>query len=169
MEQKQTIIVYYLDARREWELSLEAGEGMTTEYNPVRRNSVYAEFLRQKSERGGKKYNSISHSDHFCVCCSSDIPCGIDLEKIRYIPQQMIPEGFSYNPTRFLKEWTALESYVKLRGLTLHECSRLEQIAWKESQFIYIEQITGYELCLCLYAGINVNVEMIYCHGRAVR
>ena len=66
---------------------------------------------------------SISHSKDLVICAVSDVPVGIDVEKIRpYNPSvahKIFHKEEIMSDSRYTKEWTSLESYLKLKGTGL--------------------------------------------------
>ena len=78
--------------------------------------------------RGSNLHVSISHSNEGVACAVSETPVGIDIEKVRSVPDRLIdyvctdaekafvldaPEVIHIN---FFKVWTAKEAYVKKHG-----------------------------------------------------
>ena len=70
---------------------------------------------------------SISHSDNVTVCAVSDLPVGVDVEKIRNFNHSMSEKVFGVKITRMLSEsatpnkdftrlWTEKEAILKLTG-----------------------------------------------------
>lgn len=146
------IELYFIHAKRGWQWT-EAGriwQERTTDYAPVRRNSLYAAILLERAKESGGKFMSLAHCGPYCVCCFGQEPCGIDLEKIRKVAPELIPEGFSKKPFPFLRQWTALESYAKLKGMTLQECSAPAGIS-ADAAFCYLRALPGYLLCISVY------------------
>lgn len=77
-------------------------------------------------------YCSVSHTDGLCVCAVSDVPVGIDAEKLREAPMRVAKRIFSPaeqsrvassdDPhTEFFRIWTMRESVVKLTGAGMRD------------------------------------------------
>jgi 4'-phosphopantetheinyl transferase len=62
---------------------------------------------------------SISHSGDFIALAFSNLPCGVDIEKIKDRPFEKIAQKMNFNSTNlteFYKEWTKYEASGKCIG-----------------------------------------------------
>ncbi len=71
-------------------------------------------------------YISISHSMDLVVCAVSDIPVGIDTEKIRSCNPSVAKKVFGISTplsdSDYTKEWTRTEAALKLKGRGISMC-----------------------------------------------
>lgn len=106
-------------------------------------------------------YVSISHSGDMVAVCKSDIPIGIDIEKIddarnftkianRYFHGKE-KELFNDNPTAdtFYDIWTKKEAYTKIDGNGVIEIHKgIDVLSIKNHQF-QTEKVNEYMLTIC--------------------
>lgn len=69
---------------------------------------------------------SLSHSGDYAVCAISDIPIGVDIEKIEDYKPEIASRFFNKSELKYIKDadtfyriWTLKESYIKTVGLGL--------------------------------------------------
>lgn len=70
-------------------------------------------------------YFSVSHSGDYVICVADTKEIGVDIEKIKSVPNTLICKIFNKveanwagsSDERFLEIWTAKEAYLKLTGL----------------------------------------------------
>ncbi len=121
----------------------------------------------KKTERGKpyidgspELYISISHSGVYAAVVLSDIPCGIDIEKIREIPKRM-SERFlgSAEGYEALIRWTERESYGKLDGGGFFSGGNIPN----DAEFRYYVN-DGYLVTVC-FMGEKCEVPLFSCNG----
>ena len=100
-----------------------------------------------KNKRNGKPFAdgldihfSISHSAQMAICAISDVPVGVDIEKIRSAPSSVVERCFTEDEKayldskekdrdkRFFEIWTKKEAYVKMTGRGIKDFSELNII-----------------------------------------
>ncbi len=114
-------------------LSVAAGELARTMLSE--KFNIDKKQIRFRIGKNGKPYAeninaefSISHSGTVAICAVSDVPVGIDIERIRDVDlsvakkhfapdeQDYVFEKMSLSKQRFFEVWTRKEAYVKMLG-----------------------------------------------------
>lgn len=141
-------------------------------YDPIERNSLYAALLKDYCQERHGVYSNISHSGRWCVCCCGDLPCGIDIEKIRNIPQHIVHgiklPDFNGTSTQsvnieFLMRWIMLESYLKYTGKGFNGYASIEKDYPADAhniKFKFFNKILDYLICICTNIEAEVNEDI---------
>lgn len=114
---------------------------------------------------------NFSHSGDYAVCAVSDLPVGVDIEKIRPVNLEIAKKFCkseyenilnSKNPNdTFFEYWVKKESYLKACGMGI-KAGLGNFNTDKMSEFIMYDKIKGYKLCVCSkeYADFEVLSEL---------
>lgn len=88
---------------------------------------------------------SIAHSDKYVACAVSDVPVGIDIEKIRDVSPALcarvcVDEELEYiakgdTATRFFEIWTGKEAYFKMLGTGITDLKSVNVLALRRRIF----------------------------------
>lgn len=99
---------------------------------------------------------NLSHTKDFLALAVSDVPVGIDLEKIEAIRPKVLESYFTQEEQKqvteqgaacFYQIWTQKESYVKLTGEGIKALRKTEKIP--ASVGFYTERIFDHQLTVC--------------------
>ena len=102
-------------------------------------------------------YISISHSGEYAAVLISDVPCGIDIEKIKDISERVSKRYLgSATGQEALIRWTERESYGKLEGGGFFSGETIPN----EAEFRYFSD-DGYLVTVC-FIGNETEVPL-YC------
>lgn len=79
--------------------------------------------------KNSKIYFSISHSSEYVACIVSDNEIGIDIQKIRRIPDNLNivfnEDELELSSFELLKLWTKKEAIIKARGLNMQHMKKI--------------------------------------------
>lgn len=104
---------------------------------------------------------SISHSGRYIVCVFDEEDIGIDIQRIKRIPQNVIRRYLHTDSTERSKqilEWTKLESYGKLLGTGIPLPDGEDYSA---GRFLYTLEPDGYVVSVCLRSDRYDSVKPV--------
>lgn len=105
-------------------------------------------------------YFNISHSGDYVACVFDENEVGLDIQKIRRIPDKVVKlylHTKSENPVQQTMEWTKFESYGKLKGTGIPPEDDYVQGVFKSSA----EQ-DGYIVTVCTKNENDQAIELVY-------
>jgi len=92
-------------------------------------------------------YFNVSHSGNYTVCVFSDLPVGVDIEKIRPISQRVINRFLDgCSQIEAINKWTQRESFGKMTGNGFHD-TRYDEIPHVFKEY---NDINGYIITVCV-------------------
>lgn len=103
---------------------------------------------------------NISHSGDYVACVFDEDEVGLDIQKIRRIPEKVVKiylHTKSEDPVQQTMEWTKFESYGKLKGTGIPLEDDYAQGVFKLSA----EQ-DGYIVTVCTKNENNQAIELVY-------
>lgn len=120
---------------------------------------------------------NISHSFDYAICAFSDTNTGADIEKIRYVPENVVKKALcdtEYNECvddagnliseNFFKFWTRNESYLKMTGKGIAvDLKKVPELILSENpvpDFHVFNEIPGYIITICT-CGIRPTLTEI--------
>jgi len=103
---------------------------------------------------------SISHSGDYLACVFDEDEVGLDIQKIRRIPQIVIRKYLhtvSTDPVQQIFEWTKIESYGKMNGSGIPTEDDYDQ-----GVFVSTSELDGYAITICTKSEKNQAIELVY-------
>lgn len=101
------------------------------------RGRDYSKYYKVEKDENGKpylinsdKYISVSHQGNWTLIAISDLPVGIDVERIRKYKESLpkylgLDNGKKISKYTLFKEWTRREAYIKKNNLKLNQIGLL--------------------------------------------
>lgn len=105
-------------------------------------------------------YFNISHSGNYVACVFDKIEVGLDIQKIKKIPEKVVElylHTKSEDPVQQTMEWTKFESYGKLKGTGIPPEDDFAQGLFKSST-----AQDGYIVTLCTKNENDQAIELVY-------
>ena len=103
---------------------------------------------------------SISHSGRFIVCSFDECEIGIDIQRIRPIPKNIIKRFLKYtnkNDLKLIEEWTKFESYGKKMGMGIPF-----DMDYANGHFLTTFEINDYVVTVCTDNKNEKSLELVY-------
>ena len=72
-------------------------------------------------------YFNLSHSGDIVLCVVSDVPVGVDVERLRAVKPHLQERFGTDDPATFFRCWTATEARIKCCGATAGHWKRFKQ------------------------------------------
>jgi phosphopantetheinyl transferase len=103
---------------------------------------------------------NISHSGDYVACVFDEDEVGLDIQKIRRIPEKVLKlylHTKSEDPVQQTMEWTKFESYGKLKGTGIPP-----EDDYAQGVFISTSEQNGYIITVCTNIENNQAIELVY-------
>lgn len=126
-------------------------------------------------------YFNISHSENLVVCAFANNEIGIDVEKIREFPNEILENIYTSNEKQFIHSsgdidrasfliWTVKESYLKYKGLGIAHLDKVFDVvregklieSFEGVKFEQVQLCDDYVTTLCSNNHDNLTVERYY-------
>ena len=108
----------YRDAREHL-----CGEGLIREMLAQKLGRAPEDIAITRSDSGKPltegAFFSISHSGNVVLCAVSDLPVGVDIERLRPVPAHLSDRFGTQEPEEFFRLWTRMEARMKCVGGTI--------------------------------------------------
>lgn len=130
--------------------------GKRIQENQIERNEYGKPYF---SNRELPCFN-ISHSGDYIACALSESEIGIDIQKIRGIPDGVIERYLHcdrIDNIRQIIEWTKFESFGKMRGTGIPP-----KEDYKIGSFLSALELTGYVLTVCAERESDQALELVF-------
>ena len=103
---------------------------------------------------------NISHYGEYIICVFDDQEIGIDIQKIRAIPEKVINRFLKTNSSEAIEqilEWTKFESFGKMNGVGIPYSS-----GYDSGIFLITSELTGYIITVCTNNENDKAMELVY-------
>lgn len=103
---------------------------------------------------------SISHSGDYVACVFDEDEVGLDIQKIRRIPQSVAQKYLhteNTDPVQQIIEWTKFESFGKMKGSGIPP-----EDDYSQGDFISTAELDGYAITICTKSEKNQAIELVY-------
>ena len=120
----------------------------------------YNKYGKPYFKEKNKPFFSISHSGEYIACVFSDNEIGLDIQRVKSIPENVAHRFLHTNSSDKKErtiEWTKFESYGKQKGIGIPFNDN-----YYKGNFIISEIISGYIITVCMEKDLNQELELVF-------